>query len=134
MSGLRIAPAAGDWHGSLSVAFGARFVDTFAFAPLFWAVHAHVTGNAARSLRLLPLRQRAISHPRLTVPSQQRGLSFGGFGHTFRVTRASRKECLSCLIASPSSPAASARSDVPGAGGQQDEVAREIYRPGVSDR
>jgi hypothetical protein len=33
-----------------------------------------------------------------------------------------------------SSPAVSARSDVLGAGGQQDELAREIYRPGVSDR
>ena len=88
MSGLRIACATGDWHGSLSVAFGARFVDTFAFAALFGALHAHVTGNAVRSLGLLPLRQRAISHRRLTVPSQQRGLSFGSFGHTFRVITA----------------------------------------------
>ena len=31
-------------------------------------------------------------------------------------------------------PAVSAKSDVLGAGGQQDELARKIYRPGVSDR
>jgi hypothetical protein len=31
-------------------------------------------------------------------------------------------------------PAASAKSDVLGAGRQTDELARKIYRPGVSDR
>ena len=33
-----------------------------------------------------------------------------------------------------SAPAASTKSDVLGAGGQKDELARKIYKPGVSDR
>jgi hypothetical protein len=39
-------------------------------------------------LGLLPLPERAISYPRLTVLSQLRGLLLGGFGHIFPVMKA----------------------------------------------
>jgi hypothetical protein len=37
-------------------------------------------------------------------------------------------------VRSPSCPPAVSASEVLGAGGQADELARKIYRPGVSDR